>query len=161
MDLAAAIAACREYVHQHAKAGLDCPCCGTRMKIYKRRLNDGMARALTAIAELSKEHADVDGWLPVGKKSEIMPASVALQLHHWEYPKLKFFGLLESMPAPAANKDGLWRVTPHGVAFLAGKVPARAYVRELKGKVMRISKRRVYLSDVLKTPFDFDDLMNG
>ena len=40
---------CRARIVEKAKAGVDCPCCGQRVQVYRRRFNAGMAATLLSM----------------------------------------------------------------------------------------------------------------
>jgi hypothetical protein len=130
-------------VHQDGR-GMYCPCCGQYAKLYRRKLNSGMAKALIALAEEGADWVDVTG---LGRAAQQL-------LHHLEYTKLRFWGLIEKHPTA---KTSVWRVTERGREVLQGaRLPRYVFVYD--NRVQSVSESTTTLHTALGDHFDYSGL---
>lgn len=131
------LAQAKEWLRVRVIDGAVCPCCDRYARVYHRKLNRGMARSLINMYR----HGGVD-WqiVHLSKQRE------ERKLQHW--------GLIE-----CGQDRGLMRVLPHGVDWLYGRVRVPSHINEYDGRCIGIGGDPVTVADVLKEPFDFEELM--
>lgn len=127
--------------------GGECPCCGAYTKVYRRRLNAGMARALIRLWR----HDAPGTWIWISRERFATHLDVAS-----EYSKLAYWGLLE--PGDGEQR-GAWRVTDKGALFVRGKVDVPSHVVLLHGRVLGWSDEVVDVRAALGARFDYGELM--
>ena len=148
----------KSYLRANYEEGTLCPCCGQNVKLYKRKLNSGMAATLIRMYQGNgKEYVNVKQFL---KLRGLQNNHDWTLLHHW--------GLIEPKPTllesakEIANKktSGIWRVTSNGIAFINNQsiVPkTRSFYN--KKCVMR-STETTSIKEALGNKFDYEELMN-
>lgn len=128
--------------------GDSCPLCGQHAKMYRRKINAGMATSLISMHRI----APTGGWVHVH----------AIGARSREEGKLAYWGLVEEQNGVGIHggRAGYWRVTDAGRAFLKGtKVPK--YAKVYNGKCYGHEGDLVSIRDALGTKFNYDDLMRG
>lgn len=141
-----------EYGKAWLRARLDdgdhCPLCGQHAKMYKRKINSGMARSLIHIYRIGGT-----GWVHVR----------AIGAQSREEGKLAYWGLLEEQQSTGVHggRAGYWRVTPKGVAFIRGHQAVPKYAKVYNGKVYGFEGNPVSIKDALGEKFNYEDLMRG
>lgn len=148
LSLEDTIAAGKAWLLERLDDGSDCPLCGQTAKMYRRKINAGMARSLITMYRLNA----LD-WVHV---RDIGAASR-------EEGKLAYWGLIEEQRATAnhGGRAGYWRVTPRGESFLRGLITVDKYARVYDGKLYGFTGGPVGIRDALGTKFSYEDLMKG
>lgn len=126
--------------------GTNCPCCGRFTKIYKRKLNQGMAATLI---RLSKETPG--SYIHV---KEFLREEKFHNTHDWTL--LRYWGLLESHP----EKNALWRITPKGIDFAHGRVNVPRKITLLNNEFLGFSNEETTIVEALGDKFDYNELMS-
>lgn len=144
------IAQAKAWLRTRLTEGAECPVCTQHVRVYKRKLNSGMARSLIAMYRV----AGTD-WVHV-------PTQIGARSR--EEGKLAYWGLVEEERErrPDGGRAGYWRVTAAGERFLKDwvKVPKYAYVFD--GRVLGMETNElVTIRDALGDKFDFEELMYG
>lgn len=138
------------WLRDHADEGVKCPCCTQLAKVYRRRVNAGMARSLIEMYRLAGT-----GWVHV-------PTQVGSRSR--EEGKLAYWGLVEEArhPREDGGRAGWWRVTAKGRLFVLGQIRIPKYARVFDGRCLSLDySETVTIRDALGTRFDYDDLMAG
>lgn len=129
--------------------GAHCPLCGQHAKLYKRKINSGMARSLIHIYRIAG-----NGWIHVS----------AIGARSREEGKLAYWGLLEEQAAVGVHggRAGYWRLTDRGISFVRGNLKVPKYAHVYDGRVQGFdATEMVDIKDALGTKFNYQDLMNG
>ena len=139
----------RDWLAERMDEGADCPCCGQRAQVYRRKINSGMARALIVMWR-----AAGTGWCHVptvvgGRSSDEC--------------KLVYWGLIEEerVRRPDGGRAGWWRVTEDGARYVHGQLLLPKYALIYNGDCLGLEGERVGILSALGTKFDYDDLMAG
>lgn len=148
MDDTTPLAEVREYVRDGAEAGgVHCPACGQFAKVYRRKLNSGMAVAL------------IDMWRRGGKAScdwVRLPDSLATG-RGGDPAKLRYWGLIEADD----DRNGRWRLTRQGLLFVHQRsiLPKHAVV--YNGHLLRLDDTDGWtdIRQALGSHFDYAELM--
>jgi hypothetical protein len=144
------LAEARDLLRTLVTDGHTCPCCQQMAKVYRRRVNSGMARELLAMYRT----AGVGHWVHVRDVERSAGGGEVAKMRHW--------GLVQPMPARRddGGHAGYWRVTPHGEAWLSGQCRIPKYALLYNSRLLRLDDTQtVTISDALGEPFDLRDLM--
>lgn len=139
----------RDWLRKHADKGTVCPACTQTVKVYRRKVNSGMARSLIAMYVI-----DAYGWIH-------LPSQIGARSR--EEGKLAYWGLVEESPDPREDggRAGWWRLTAAGRAFVQQQKAIPEYARVYNGRVLGFDGAMVSIVDALGTKFNYDDLMAG
>ncbi len=138
-----------------AKSKVECPCCGSDTKIYKRKLNSGMALGLIEFNKLPKKPG---GWFFMSQ--DTLGRDKHLEFHHREYARLGHWGILETKQ-DQNSESGWWRITPLGLAFLKGNVKVPEHIYLMHNRLLRVSKTVIDIHAALGNEFDYEELMSS
>lgn len=138
----------KEWLRSQIRIGAPCPLCNQHAKMYRRKINSGMAHSLIRMYRTAGT-----GWIHVkliGAQSR-------------EEGKLAYWGLVEEQAGSGIHggRAGYWRVTPQGVSFLRGHCKVPKYALVYNGKVFGHEGQPVGIKEALGTKFNYDDLMAG
>ena len=118
-------------------------------KVYRRRLNAGMARSLILM------------YRAAGTDWQHIPTTTVGGSR--EEGKLRYWGLVEDggHTPPGGPRPGVWRVTEAGESFVLGhlKVPAHALVYDSKLLELDASRGEITIRDALADHFSYILLM--
>lgn len=150
----------RDRLKENLRDGIICPCCGQLAKIYKRKLNSGMARSLINFYKRSLEKP---GWFHALKDFQF--ETQGSKYICGDYSKLAFWGLIEE---GGDTKDdgnpnaGFYRITKLGVDFVLGKIPVNRYVYLFNGNQVHVEdedQQEIKIHEALADGFNYDELM--
>ncbi len=142
----------RDYLRKEAQNGefLTCPCCESKVKIYRRKMNSGMARALIALYKAA-------GTSDFAHLPSLHSCHESAQLRWW--------GLIEEEDVirPDGGRAGYWRVTELGRRWILGieKIPLSGppvYKKKILGST---SGELVTIQQRLGKKFDLQELLYG
>jgi hypothetical protein len=139
----------RDQLRTMVEHGHECPCCHQLAKVYKRRINAGMAWGLIRMYRVSAHD-----WVHVPD----------LNLPGGDMVKLRYWGLIENPPGERRDdgspRSGKWRFTELGRQWVRGKatVPERARIYD--EECLRLFGRQISIHDALGTKFDYRELMS-
>lgn len=163
------LAEAQDWLRNRLDDGAKCPCCKQHAKIYKRKLNSGMAASLIAFAKVTQQTQPKDGWLKV-PDDFVTTTKLVTVLGNREYNKLKHWGLLEGQsPDQSLEADtpftGMWRITELGLKFVRGEVKVARHVylydnRQMKGPVGGVVEE-IDIKQALGDKFNYAELMES
>lgn len=128
-----------------------CPCCDRWGRIYKRNINETMARSLMWLCNAPT----VKGWVNV-------PAYAPRWLvRSNQLPTLRWWELVERAGSDDVKKkhSGLWRPTDLGRAFAGGEVAVPKTVFTYNGSREKYGNEAVFISECFGTHFSYADVM--
>lgn len=134
----------KEWLRRRVEDGAKCPLCDQFSKVYKRKINSGMARALISM------------YRQCGTEWFHLPS-----VRTWtsrDEAALAYFGLIEQ--AGVGFAQGTWRVTPLGELFAKGQVRVHKYARVYDGRLLGLQGDLVDIKDALGDKFDYEELMS-
>ena len=143
----------RAMVDDRLEEGVECPCCGQFCKLYKRKLNSGMAAGLVW---LTREYLRSGEWINIpetGPRFLLRTGGQFSVLEHW--------GLIEQQASDdgAKRTSGMWRPTDKGVDFATKKVRVPSHVHLYDNTVRGWSDRSLDVVEALGSKFDYAELM--
>lgn len=145
----------RSHMMTKIEDGVDCPCCGRLVKLYKRKLHTEMALFLLKLVKL---HAIRSTWL---KTTEILQGQTHLVAGGTDGGFLEHWGLIFRLRGTnkAGGKAGVYKPTLAGIQFVEGKTSVPSHVHMLCGECIGFSSTQVTIRDCLGDKFDYDELM--
>lgn len=148
LSLNTSLGAAKQWLRERVEDGEKCPCCGQLAKVYKRKINSGMARSLIAMYQ-----AGGTNWVH-------LPTQVGSRSR--EEGKLRYWGLVEEEleRRPDGGRQGYWRVTELGELFIQGKTRVYKYARIYDGRCLGLQGDLVGIKDALGDKFDYAELMS-
>jgi hypothetical protein len=144
----------REVLRALVDEGHSCPCCTQMAKVYRRKINSTMARAMIALYRASVYAAD--GEWPV-----LHGPSLPGDTH--EISQLSWWGLVEEerIRRPDGGRAGYWRVTPKGWKWVRQHITIPKYARIYDSRVLSLVGDPVNVQDCLGSRFSYVELMAG
>lgn len=130
-----------------------CGVCGRWGKIYARKINQTMARALLWLCDAQKNEA---GWVDVPNTGP------QWLVRSNQLPTLRWWELVERMPNLGVNKtkfSGMWRPTVQGYDFANGVLSVPHKVFTYNGDVEAYGPEKVYIKQCLGDNFDYDTVL--
>lgn len=141
----------KSFLRLHAGKGVDCPCCGQYVRIYRRKFNTVMARTLIRLYSLGEGYHHV---------SDIVKGISNTGTN--DFSKLQYWGLITEMPKQndKARTSGHWTITPPGMDFVTGKLSLPGYAVVYNKKCIRIEGDKIDISGALGRKFNYQELMS-
>lgn len=134
--------------------GCTCPLCGQYAKVYKRKINAGMAADLLRLYRLNVHgmYNDYHHYTKFCNKSG-----------GGDFAKLVYWGLIESKPHTQDDKksSGYWAITQRGIDFAEGKITVIERKHIYNGEMCGESGGQVTIRDALGKNFNYSELMNA
>jgi len=144
----------RRFVRDGAKKGVDCPCCGQYAKIYERKFNSTMARAIILLSRYQSHNPG--RWIHAG----IVIKGSDIRSHDWY--GIRYWDLIEQRPKDEDGKgrtSGMWRVTQKGYNFAGALIELPSHVTLYNGNVRGFSVSEISIMAALGKHFDYLELM--
>jgi hypothetical protein len=144
----------KDYLRTNLQKGANCPCCGQYVKLYKRKLNSGMAYALVKIYRFQ-----YDNWFHI---NDLLEKKIALA--QLEMPRLQYWRLVErkdNEDDPTKKHSGVWRLTDRGIAFVEGMIYVKKHVYVFNSKCYGFSEEETTIQEALGDKFDYEELMKS
>lgn len=147
-----------------AQAGVRCPCCDLFVKVYRRKLNSGIARGLIALAHAHRAQNSSD-FIHI---NDVLNVMVARKWRHplaptAQIPLARFWGLVETRApdSPDKHSSGFWRLTESGYGFVYASKTIPKYVMLFNNMCMGLDGDLVNIDDCLGSGFKYRELMEG
>jgi len=129
--------------------GAACPCCTQFAKVYKRRINSTMARALISLYRQATPGEFVHAPSLPGDTHEMS------QLVWWHLIDE------ESARRPDGGRAGWWAITPRGCAYVRRELTLPKHARIYDGRCLGLTGVPVKITDSLGAKFDYEELMRS
>jgi len=140
----------RQWLRGQVNDGVRCPCCHQFAKVYRRRINSGMARSLIRMFQRGRQE-----WIHI---PTVLPAKSR------EEGKLAYWKLVEESEEQREDggRAGWWRVTDKGKAFIFRKIKLPKYAVIYNATLLRLDNTElVDIQDCLGVRFNLAELMRG
>ena len=142
----------RQLLREQWEQGVECPCCKQYVKLYKRKLNAGMARTLINMYKASK------GLMEWAHHTEFRTESN-------DYSYLELWGLIEQKEHDEGDKtkktSGIWRLTSKGLEFVQGEITVLSHIKVYNQKFYGLAGKEVGIRECLGKKFNYEELMNA
>lgn len=133
-----------------------CDCCGQALPVvYRRKLSKAMALGLLlAVKRYAATGERVFSWNRL-LEDHAITSSDQTKLAHW--------ALIEDVPGERADgnpRNGFWRITDAGIAFVSGQEEVRSHVILGRGnRLIDYDGDWTSFQDALGEPFDYGEMM--
>jgi hypothetical protein len=139
------------FVKKNKGDGCICPCCGQIAKVYKRKLNNGMAFELISLYKLSK------------LKDDFYHHTKFAKLTGGEISKLSYWGLVIEKEKQKDEEDkktsGYWAITEKGKLFAENKIRLKSHIFLYDAKLLGFSDTEIDIIESLGNKFNYRELM--
>lgn len=142
----------KEYLRQNFKKGCECPTCGQIVRLYKRKLNSGMAFVLITMYSHSK------GFFHV---KDMLRENGLHNGHDWTL--LKYWGLIQELDLPPGStqkSSGKYRVTKAGEEFIFGARKVSKHILIYNKRFQGFSNEETTIQESLGETFNYYELLN-
>ena len=133
--------------------GADCPACGQRAQLYRRKLDAGMARVLIQMHQ--RKNRQPGRWVHVPSLGT--PGGDPIKTRHW--------GLIEKrdeVREDGSSRAGWWRLTDLGIQFVEDRVRVPKYAYLYSGVCVKLDEdETTSVTEALGTRFHYGELMRG
>ena len=155
------IQAIREALRAEWREGTECPCCSQKVKLWKRRVNRGMAEVLVALARETIRRRSTPGHRPyVNVERDLIRGDEELQGAR-DWATLKFWGLIEPLSDGAGRRlAGEWRITEAGLWVVShpDRPLLAEFVEVFNDRARSKSDEKRSLRDALQRPFVWEEI---
>lgn len=143
----------RQYLHENWEKpeGVSCPCCGQKVKIYKRTINHSIAAMLIKLYKLTRltnDYVHIKDLYLDGRRGS-------------DFGILKHRGLItqKDNDDPKKKTSGYWRLTAKGQRFVEGREVQQKYISLYNNHFYGYSGPYISIVDCLGEYFDYRELM--
>lgn len=143
--------------------GVRCPCCDLFVKVYRRKLNSGIALGLLALWKLRNSGLPQTYYHVNAIARTLERMGTRNQLAAAQIPLARFWGLVEEKRNADTSKSqsGEWRLTAAGEIFVQGGGVISKYIIVFNNHVLSTSDEKVFIQACLGHNFNFQELMEG
>lgn len=134
-----------DFIHQHMRAGCQCPACGQVVKLYKHKL--------------TRQHVDFMVWLYRQPGQQGHYRDFVRAFPKWittQHGIPKHWGLIEEVE----RHSGVWKLTYKGARFLSGGIKVAKYAYIFNNDLVDFDDPWVGVEDAYGERFDLDEIMN-
>lgn len=138
----------RAFLREHMRGnGAICPSCEQAVKVYRRKLNSTLARALIQLYRHGGEHDFIHAPSLPGDTHEMSQAS--------------WWGLIfdEGQRREDGGRAGFWKLSERGVRFVLGQGRIEEHAVIYNGRCVALEGQAVSILDSLGARFDYAELM--
>ena len=142
------------YLKENFQKGTSCPCCGQFVKLYKRKLNSGMAFALINIY-----NRKTDDWMNV---REYFRENNMRDNNDWT--RLGIWKLIEERkgkPEHGGKTMGEWKITEKGKSFVCNKLRVPSHFNFFDNRLYGFSDTTTNIRQALGNKFSYEELMSN
>jgi len=149
----------RDILFASIPEGVTCPCCKQYAKLYTRKLNSGMARALIKLAIVQQRISP-----NLIERYNVFVDVSKIRLRGGDYAKLRWWKLIEQKILREDEKEekrdsGKWRVTRRGFDFVEGKISVSREVMIYNNQNFGFSNDEIKIQNALSSKFNYSELM--
>lgn len=140
----------KEFLRDNWEKGTKCPCCGQRVKLYKRALYGTIAADLIRLYHLDQSEFHHIGAITSQNRSG-----------GGDFAKLTYWGFVEEAKKtdPKKRTSGMWKITERGVYFVENRLIVLSHAQIYDGKLLGLTGSPVNIKDVLGEKFNYEELM--
>lgn len=151
----------RAYMRENWEEGVACPCCSQKVKLYRRRVNAGMAEVLVALArETVRRRVNPQHRPYVHVERELVRGNELLECAR-DWTTLKFWVLIEPLGDGSARRTaGEWRITEFGLWVVShpDRPLLHDFVEVFNDRPRGASEEKCSLLDALRRPFRWEEV---
>ena len=137
---------------EFAEDGSLCPCCGQRVRVYRRKLTSAMAHFLILFAHA--EMASPEPWLSISSIRGVRGG---------DYAKLRFWRLIEQKPLEPGEQTqsgttAMWRLTNTGWDYVRRDIALPSHVFVYDNNYLGPAGKYKTIDAALGDKFDYHEL---
>jgi len=138
----------KRWLSDRLSDGAHCPCCGQIAKVYRRKVNSTMARALIQLYR----HG--------GTTDFVHAPSLPGDTH--EMSQLSWWGLIEEerIRREDGGRAGWWKLTERGALYVTNRLQIQEYAVVYDGTLVRLEGQLRSIQAALGKRFNLRDLMS-
>lgn len=141
----------REIIRKGEQEGMDCPCCGQFIKVYRRRIHSTMAKQLIQFLRYCEKNFKLEAHV-----------RDFIDGHPGDFAKLAYWGLIVQK-AKADGEDqkssGRWSLTTRGVRFARYQTVEPTYARVRDGEVLGLEGPAIDIAQCLGKKYSYSEVM--
>jgi hypothetical protein len=143
----------KNWVSVNSKTACICPCCNRLVKIYKRKLNSGMAQELISLYMLSRNDFE----------TKFYHHTQFAKVSGGELSKLTHWGLVSEKQSTINDEktSGFWGITQKGIEFVENKIQVHKYIYLLDAELISHSEETTNITESLGNKFSYYELMKS
>lgn len=145
----------KKQLEANLEDGMNCPLCGQFCKLYKRKLNSGMAAGLVWLV---KEYEETNDWVNIPTRAPRFILRTGGQfslLGHWNL-------IIQKQNEEESTRcSGLWMPTRLGIDFVRQQADVPSHVFLYNNEVLGFSNERIGIIQALRSHFNYNELMSG
>ena len=142
----------KQWLRERVRGGAECPCCQRYAKIYRRKLNSGMAAFMISTYKQTMDgnYSHIADLFNFGKTTS-----------GTDFYLLKFWDLIEEKLNDDTEKkaSGYWRTTQRGIEFALGELEVMSHVKMYGGKGLTFDGKLTDIETCLGKKFSYPELM--
>lgn len=154
----------KTYLNANLRDGVICPCCNQMAKIYKRKFNSWMARAMVAFYQ----HIGMKpGWFhAIGVITDRRFYKHKINNSCGDYGKLVYWNLLEDAAGHREDgnpETGYYRMTQKGMDFVLAKLRIKKYVYLYNDTLLEVegNDETITIHEAMGEAFNYSELMSA
>lgn len=154
----------KAFLTANLREGVICPCCGQNAKIYKRKFNSWMARAMVAFYQ----HIGMKpGWFhAITVLTDRRFYKFGINNSCGDYGKLVYWNLLEDAAGHREDgnpENGYYRMTQKGVDFVLGKIQIKKYLYLYNDTPLEVedNEEKISIREAMGESFNYNELMSA
>lgn len=144
----------KKHLRANWQKGVDCPCCGQLVKLYKRPMASTMARGLIELYKLDRKHPNQ--YFHIRQIGNVVVGG-------GDFAKLVYWGLIVEQQKDESDDtkrtSGFWAITQKGRDFVNVKITVPSHVNVFDGKTFGFSEKHVTIQHALGKKFNYAELM--
>lgn len=144
----------KKKLRENWERGINCPCCGQMVKLYKRKLYAIQARGLIELYKLDQTESKYYHIREIEGKFRGSGGG--------DFAKLRYWKLIEEKPNeddPSKRTSGMWQITDRGRDFVLGNVKVRSHMTIFDGKFQGLEGDLITIQEALGKKFNYSELM--
>lgn len=142
----------KDWLRARVRDGARCPCCDQYAKVYRRKLNASMARALIALARESG-----------GAEVHLFRFLRERRIQHSDAPALRHWGFIKEADREREDgnpRAGYYRITQAGLDFAERRTSAASHALLYDNRLLQLdTEAMTTIVGALGRRFDYDELM--
>lgn len=165
MQLSIELAIAKTEFEQRIQAGEceDCPVCGRFAKVWKRKINSGVAAWIVALYRAShSQKPESGGWIHIDEVARYLPPGMRNGVRKGtDYSIARYWGLVTPrapQPGDDLRTSGYWRLTAEGRWFAIGAHSVSKYCYVFDDKVLKFDGEPVGIRECLGDKFSYEEL---
>lgn len=146
----------KKFIADNSESGCSCPVCDQYYRLYRRKLNTGVALFLLGLYKIQKQSV----FSEYTHAKEVVKKIGAYTTSR-DYSILEYWGFMKPEPNTDDRKrtSGNWLITSIGRMFVENKISVASHALILNGKLVGWSDTTINMEKALGNDFNYWELM--